>query len=68
MSEYDLRARLNIDVEPELYERFTNAIPHGMRSTVVRVVMWQLVEAIEKEGLVIAGLILDNKLTLFGRP
>jgi hypothetical protein len=67
MTDYEIRARLNFDIEPELHERFTNAVPHGMRSTIVRVVLWQLTEAIEQEGLVIAGLILDNKLKLFGR-
>jgi hypothetical protein len=67
LTDYDLRSRFNFDVDPELYERFNNAIPHGLRSTLVRVIFWQLVEAIEKEGLVVAGLILDNKLKLFGR-
>jgi hypothetical protein len=65
--DYENRARIHIECEAELHERFTMAVPHGIRSTILRALILQLTEAIEREGFVVAALILDNKLTLFGR-
>lgn len=68
MTDYcDLRRRINIDVDEDLYQRFTDCVPHGLRSALLRTVMEQLADAIEGDGLVVAALIIDNKLPLFGR-
>ncbi len=59
--------RIQIDVGEDLLRRTQKAIPWGYRNNLLRNVIEQLVSAIEEEGLVVAALILDGRLTLFGR-
>jgi metal-responsive CopG/Arc/MetJ family transcriptional regulator len=61
-----VRTRINIDVEPELLERFNRLIWHGMRSRVMRAVISQLLDAVEKEGIIVATLVADNRIRIFG--
>lgn len=59
--------RIQIDVGEALLKRTQKAIPWGYRNNLLRCVIEQLVSAIEDEGLIVAALILDGRITLFGR-
>jgi hypothetical protein len=61
------RNRIYLDVAPETYEKAYRLIPWGWRNPLMQIVIDQLLEAIEKEGLAVAALIMDGKLGLFGK-
>lgn len=61
------RARLNLELPQELYDRSYRLIPWGWRNQLMIVLIDQLLDAIEKEGLTVAALIIDGKLKLFGK-
>lgn len=61
------RSRINLEVTQELYDRAFRLIPWGWRNPLVSALLDQLLTAIEQEGLVVAALIMDGKLKLFGR-
>jgi len=61
------RTRMNLEVTPELYERSYLLIPWGWRNQLLHTLIEQLLDAIEREGLTVAALIMEGKLKLFGK-
>ena len=59
--------RVNINVSKELYNRWTNAVEHGMRTKVLTALIETTCILVEKMGRwPIIGLILDQKLFTIG--
>lgn len=61
------RNRVSIEVSEELVDRLYRLIPWGWKSPLIVTLLEQLMDAIETEGLVVAALIIDKKLKLFGK-
>jgi hypothetical protein len=61
------RSRINFEVSQETFDRAERLIPWGMKNKIYTPIIEQLLDAIEEEGLVVVGLIMDGKLRLFGR-
>lgn len=59
------RPRINIDIEEELYLRQQKVFHHGVRNTVMKMALDQIVTAIEREGMIVQYLIANGKLKLF---
>lgn len=60
-------ARLHLDMDNQLHARFIKVVPHGFRSTVLRTLISQLTDAVERDGFQIVASIIDNKVDLFTR-
>lgn len=61
------RSRVIFDVSEESYDRGYRLIPWGVRGLCLRILWEQLIDAVEREGVVVLGLLIDGKLKLFGK-
>lgn len=62
MDEYVKIPRLTIEVTEETATRFANAIPWGLRSKVMSLVIEDLLELIEREGDIVTTALLNRAI------
>lgn len=60
--------KITTPIETELYERLHKVVPWGLRRHLVGAVAKLLVEAVERDGPVVIGLILEGEYRLVYRP
>ena len=58
--------RININTSEDLYKRWTNAVPYGMRTLVLNALIEMTCILVEKIGQRVLGLILEKKLPIVG--
>ena len=58
--------RININTPEDLYLRWTNAVPHGMRTLILNALIEMTCILVEKLGRTVLGLILEKKLPIVG--
>ena len=54
--------RVNVNTPEDLYDRWTNAVPHGMRTLILNALIEMTCILVEKVGQRILGMILEKKL------
>jgi len=64
MSKENDPVRASMRISRETHERLETLIPWGMRRDVLEVVLQLVLDAIEEDGMVVAGAILDGKFKL----
>ena len=67
MSDNPNKAHIHIEVDRDLHTRALPCIPWGLRSEMFRKVLEMIVEAIEKHGSVMVGLIANGQMRLVMR-
>ncbi len=58
------KGHLHIPIDRALHNRILMAMPHGTRSALFKSVLEIVVDAIEKEGAIMIGAILTNRIKL----
>ena len=56
--------RVSIDIEPDQYKVLVDTVPWGLRKHLLRAVVDVVVKAIQKDGQIIIGAILDKHFSL----
>ena len=54
--------RVNVNTPDDLYDRWTNAVPYGMRTLILNALIEMTCILVEKVGQRILGMILEKKL------
>jgi|SRR5918996_2440894 hypothetical protein len=57
--------RVNIRVSREVHRKMLTLIPWGLRRNVIEAVLKLVLDAVEKDGIVVAGALLDGKFKLY---
>jgi len=60
-------ARVNFDVDPALFERLKK-LPWGFRTTLIRVLLEKVADAVDKHGEIMIGAILSGEFELVHVP
>lgn len=58
--------RVNVNTPEDLYTRWTNAVPYGMRTLILNALMEITCILVEKLDRSVLGLILEKKLPIIG--
>lgn len=67
-TELDGTTRINLDLDRELYVRYINTFPHGVKSQVLRNLIEMAVDAVDEVGPLMIGAIITGSLTLAYKP
>ena len=58
--------RVNINTPEDLYKRWTNAVPYGMRTIILNALIELTCVLVEKLGRNVLGMILEKRLPIVG--
>ena len=56
------RPRLSVEITPETHKRVQNLIPWGLQGPVMRVIIEDLLDLVEREGTVALALLIQGKV------